>query len=103
MTTKHDLEGLLREAVTQFIWFPNQLKIKPVDTPNSVILNIQTHRDDMGKLMGAGGVMIKALRLIFESIGDSLQKRVLIEPQEPEFGEKQDQPPYRFNPATKAE
>ena len=103
MTTRDDLKDLLREIVQGFTRFHGDLKIEQAETPNTVQLNIQTHRDDMGKLLGARGSMIQSLRIIFEAIGENLDCRVKIEPTEPVTGEKQPQPPYQFNPHTKAE
>ena len=98
------LADLLKTAVRGFTQFHDDMKVKIAQpTRHSLFLSFQAHRDDMGKLIGEGGCMVKAMRQVAQAMGDSIQTRVRLNIVEPVKGEKQPTPPPKKNPAYRIE
>lgn len=93
-----DYGEFLRELVTHFVSYPDEVKVKTARKRNGTFfLNASCHATDISKLIGQGGSTVKALRVILEFKGRQNGHRIAFWIDEPTVGEKE--PETRFTPA----
>lgn len=97
MTLKDMTDGLLMDAVKGFTRFHSDLVIESHETHSGLFVSIQTHADDMPKLIGSSGCMIAALRCICDAIGQVRGKSIVLDVSEPKKGSKLPQDGYRYD------
>ena len=57
----------------------DQVKVDLVESENGVLIEIRVAKDDIAKIIGREGRMIKALRLIMGTVAAKLSKKVRVE------------------------
>jgi hypothetical protein len=65
---------------------PDQVKTERKVDEMGVLLSVQTHKDDVGKLIGRNGNTAKALRTLLRVVGMKNHARVNLKIEEPEGG-----------------
>jgi hypothetical protein len=58
------VEGLVRYMVTSLVDAPDAVKVERVDDAGEIILEITVDPDDIGKVVGKQGRIIKAIRTL---------------------------------------
>jgi predicted RNA-binding protein YlqC (UPF0109 family) len=77
------MKDLLEYIVKSIVSNPDDLKIEEEEQDNNVLLKLTVHKDDMGKVIGKEGKIIKAIRTLLKVRAINEQKRVdlqLVEP-----------------------
>lgn len=97
MTDTKQIHDLLEAMVKGFTRWHDDLEIKTHETDQSVTFSIASHADDTGKIIGVSGVMVKALQLVLDEMGNAIQKRVRLIVCEPSCGQKMAQDPFSFD------
>jgi uncharacterized protein len=69
------LEYLARKLVSQ----PDEVRVVRVDREDAVVLELHVHPDDVGKVIGKGGRIARALRTLVRASGTKADERRLLE------------------------
>jgi predicted RNA-binding protein YlqC (UPF0109 family) len=59
-----DIEGLIRYLVTSLVEHPEDVTVAKRDGDGTPAYEISVHPDDTGKVIGRGGRVIKAIRVL---------------------------------------
>ena len=78
-----DIE-FLEFVVKKIVEYPEEVKVERVIDEMGVLLTLQVHKDDMGKIIGKSGQTAKALRILLRIIGSKNQANVNLKIVEPE-------------------
>jgi len=90
---KQFLEHVVKELVDN----PESVKVNRTVDEMGVLLSLDVHPDDMGKIIGRQGATAKAIRTLLRVVGMKNNARVNLKITEPEGGMK----PREEAPATK--
>lgn len=74
-TVKADPVGLVEYVTTSLVKHPEAIQIIPVKGHSSLVIELRVHPDDLGTIIGKGGRIAKALRILLNSI--SVKKVIL--------------------------
>jgi len=69
---------------------PESVKITRTVDEMGVLLNLDVHPDDMGKIIGRSGNTAKAIRILLRVVGMKNNARVNLKINEPEGGKKKE-------------
>ena len=58
---------------------PDAVEVREVDGPSSVVVEVRVAPDDLGKVIGRGGRVIKAIRTLARAAATRSGKRVTVE------------------------
>ncbi len=86
----------LEYIVKSLVEHPEDVKIKRTVDEMGVLLNLDVHPDDMGKVIGRAGNTAKAIRILLRVVGMKNNARVNLKINEPAGA-----PPRREAPPTK--
>ncbi len=64
MEAKADIERLVRFLVTSLVDYPDDVVITENRDGDRTVYEVQTHADDVGKVIGRQGRVIKAIRTL---------------------------------------
>ena len=64
MSEEKNIEALVKQVVASLVDDPESVKVESVDEGNSQIINVHVNPDDIGKIIGRQGRVIKSLRTI---------------------------------------
>jgi hypothetical protein len=64
MSATTDIPGLVSYLVTSLVDNPEAVSIQVSGTPNSPVYEVTVHPDDVGKVIGRQGRIIKAMRTL---------------------------------------
>ncbi len=84
-------QEFLRFVITELVDFPNAIKITRKIDPTGILLELEVHPDDMGRIIGRGGRTADAIRKLLWVIGTKTDNRIsfkIIEPNESGFSGK---------------
>ena len=73
------MEELVRYIASTLVDHPEQVQVKTVDNPESVIIELSVGPDDMGKVIGKQGRIAKALRTVVKAAATKENKKVVVE------------------------
>jgi predicted RNA-binding protein YlqC (UPF0109 family) len=73
------LEDLLEELARRLVDDPAQVKVVREEREDVVVLHLYVGPDDVGKVIGRGGRIARALRQIVRASAGRERKRVLLE------------------------
>lgn len=74
-----DVEELVRYLVMSLVDDPESAKIARVESDDSITFEITVQPDDVGKVIGRQGRIIKAIRTLARSAGTADAKQVEVE------------------------
>ncbi len=81
MTRQADTETLVRYLVTSLVEHPDSVTIARKESGSTVTYEVSLHPDDVGKVIGRQGRIIKAIRTVVRAAasvdGDSVDVDVL--------------------------
>jgi len=78
----------LEYVVKGLVDHPESVKITRTVDEMGVLLNLDVHPDDMGKIIGRSGNTAKAMRILLRVVGMKNNARVNLKINEPEGGRK---------------
>ena len=81
--TEHDT-AFLEHVVKELVDHPEAVKIKRTVDEMGVLLTLDVHADDMGKVIGRSGNTAKAIRTLLRVVGMKNNARVNLKISEPE-------------------
>jgi predicted RNA-binding protein YlqC (UPF0109 family) len=87
---QHEDKQFLEHVVTSLVDFPDSVKINRTVDEMGVLLTLDVHADDMGKIIGRSGNTAKAIRTLLRVVGMKHEARVNLKINEPEGGQKMD-------------
>jgi len=70
---------LVAYLVRQLVSEPDAVRVEEIDRDGDLVLRVHVAADDVGKVIGRGGRMVRALRTIARAGGAQLDRRVLVE------------------------
>ena len=73
------MEDLLQELARRLVDDPAQVKVVREEREDVVVLHLHVAPDDVGKVIGRGGRIARALRQIVRASAGRERKRVLLE------------------------
>jgi len=77
--TGADTEGLVRYLVESLVDVPEAVKITVTETDDSVAFQIELDPSDVGKVIGRGGRIIKAIRTLARAAGSTDNRQVEVD------------------------
>ena len=81
-------EEFLDYVVRGLVDHPESVKINRTVDEMGVLLNLDVHPDDMGKIIGRSGNTAKAIRILLRVVGMKNNARVNLKINEPEGGRR---------------
>jgi uncharacterized protein len=75
MTVKELVESIAKALVD----FPEEVHVTEEENGHSLLLRLEVHPDDMGKVIGRNGKIAKAMRSVVYAAGTNRQKRVQLD------------------------
>lgn len=78
MTTTKSIQLLIGDVCRALSEKPEAIKIKTHDLPRTISMEIHPAACDVSKIIGKTGKNIKAIQLLAEYMGESLQRRVFV-------------------------
>ena len=73
------MEELVRYIACTLVDHPEQVQVKTVDGPESVIIELSVGPDDMGKVIGKQGRIAKAIRTVVKAASAKMDRPVFVE------------------------
>ena len=73
------MEELVRYIASTLVDHPEQVQVKTVDGPESVIIELSVGPDDMGKVIGKQGRIAKAIRSVVKAASLKTGENVMVE------------------------
>ncbi|MBR2943120.1 MAG: KH domain-containing protein [Clostridia bacterium] len=73
------MEELVRYIACTLVDHPEQVQVKTVDGPESVIIELSVGPDDMGKVIGKQGRIAKSIRSVVKAATARNEKPVFVE------------------------
>lgn len=75
---KKDVCKLVERIVRQIVNNPEQVEVREVEGEESIILEISTAKQDTGIIIGKGGRVADALRVVVRAAASQLGKKVTV-------------------------
>ena len=73
------MEELVRYIASTLVDHPEQVQVKTVDNPESVIIELSVGPDDMGKVIGKQGRIAKAIRTVVKAASAKSDKKYVVD------------------------
>lgn len=74
------MDATLKKIVSQIVDHPDDVKVESSQAPDgSTLLTLSVNQEDMGKVIGKGGKIARALRLMLRVPASKNQERVNLE------------------------
>ncbi|MCB9814193.1 KH domain-containing protein [Candidatus Nomurabacteria bacterium] len=87
----HEDKQFLESLVKALVDNPDSVKINRTVDEMGVLLTLDVHADDMGKIIGRSGNTAKAIRTLLRVVGMKHDARVNLKINEPEGGQRMNQ------------
>ena len=73
------MEELVRYIASTLVDHPEQVQVKTVDNPESIIIELSVGPDDMGKVIGRQGRIAKEIRTVIRSYAQRTGEKVSVD------------------------
>jgi predicted RNA-binding protein YlqC (UPF0109 family) len=73
------MKDLVEHIVKALVEYPEDVKIEIVEGTQATVLELRTHPDDIGRVIGRDGRTISVIRTLLGAIGTKLHKRYTLE------------------------
>jgi len=87
---QHEDKQFLETVVRSLVDYPDAVSISRTVDEMGVLLMLDVHADDMGKIIGRSGNTAKAIRTLLRVVGMKNDARVNLKINEPEGGQRMD-------------
>lgn len=78
------MKALVEYVARALVDHPEAVDVRVVDTPERTTIEVQVAPDDVGKVIGRGGRVIRALRTLARAAATGTGKRVEVEVRRPD-------------------
>jgi predicted RNA-binding protein YlqC (UPF0109 family) len=72
-------EKYIEFIIKNLVNYPEDIKISRIDGTKETIIEIRVHQEDVGKVIGKNGSVVRALRTIVSAIGNREKKNYILE------------------------
>lgn len=75
------MKNFVEYLLVRLVDHPEDLTVEEEETPDGLVIRIRAHADDMGRVIGRAGKVIKAVRKLVQvkAAKDNLRVRVMLE------------------------
>jgi len=73
------MREMVEYIVKQIVDSPEEVKVQEIKAEKVILLEISVAKEDMGKVIGKGGRVANALRILVGAAAAKLKKRVMVE------------------------
>ena len=73
------MKELLHTIVKHLVTHQDQIVVTQEEDDHAIALKLQVAPDDIGKIIGKNGRVIKSIRTVIKSGGFNTQKRIIVE------------------------
>lgn len=73
------LEPFLEYIIKNLANHPEEVKIRKIDGKKDIIFEVYTHPEDLGKVIGKSGSVVRAIRNIITAINSKEKKNYILE------------------------
>jgi uncharacterized protein len=73
------MKELVEHIARALVDHPGDVQVTVVEGPQSAVLELRVHAEDLGKVIGKQGRTAKAIRTILSASGTKLRKRYTLE------------------------
>jgi uncharacterized protein len=73
------VKALVEWVTRSLVDHPEAVEVREVDGPHSTVVEVRVSSDDLGKVIGRGGRVIKAIRTLARAAATRSGKRVTVE------------------------
>jgi len=73
------MKQLLEHIVRALVDNPDQVEVRTIEEESAIILELRVAPEDMGKVIGKQGRIIKAIRMVINSAATRDDRRVVVE------------------------
>ncbi len=73
------MREMVEYIVKQIVDSPEEVKVQEIKAEKVILLEISVAKDDMGKVIGKGGRVANAIRVLVGAAAAKLKKRVMVE------------------------
>jgi len=70
---------LIEYIVKAIVDHPEEVSVSEIDNRSSLILEVSVAEDDMGRVIGKGGVVVNSIRTLVQVLATKKGKRVSLE------------------------
>jgi predicted RNA-binding protein YlqC (UPF0109 family) len=77
------VKALVEYVARALVDHPDSVEVRVVDSPHAVTIEVQVAPDDVGKVIGRGGRVIRAIRTLARAAATGTGKRVHVEIRRP--------------------
>lgn len=74
-----NLSELLKQIVVQLVDYPDDVEVREVESESTTVLELKVNAEDMGKVIGKKGRIIKSLRVLLRAAAVHQGKSVSVE------------------------
>ncbi len=75
LTPELYIEYIIKSLAT----YPNEVKVNRIEGSKEIVIEIKVHNDDVGKIIGKNGSVIRAIRTIVNAVGNRERKNYIVE------------------------
>jgi len=73
------MKELLTKIAKALVDNPEEVEVNEIEGEKSIILELQVAEEDMGKIIGKQGRIVKAIRVVIKAAALKKSKRVVVE------------------------
>jgi len=73
------MKELVEDIAKALVDYPEQVRVNAVEGSQATVLELRTHPDDLGKVIGREGRTAKAIRTLLAACGMKLRRRFTLE------------------------
>ena len=73
------MREMVEYIVKQIVDSPEEVKVQEIKAEKVILLEISVAKEDMGKVIGKGGRIANAIRVLVGAAAAKLKKRVMVE------------------------
>jgi len=73
------MKDLLAMIAEHMVDFPEQVSVREIDGENTIVLELAVAQKDLGKIIGAKGRNIGAIRTLMMAVSGKIHKRIVVE------------------------
>ena len=73
------MKAFVEWVAQRLVDHPDAVEVREVDGPNNIVVEVRVAPDDLGKVIGRGGRVIKAIRTLARAAATRSGKRVTVE------------------------
>ena len=73
------MKFLIEAAAQLIVDQPDKVRINEIESPHTIVFELSVDKNDLGKIIGAKGRNISAIRTIMSALAGKIKKRIIVE------------------------